>query len=495
MTFSGNILAVDVGSSSIRCSVYSESGDLVEGTASSHSHAFEQGPDGTAVLDAEELSGLLFYTIDETLARAGRAGVDIAAVATSTFWHGLLGVDRRGRPTTPIFTWADRRAADAARDLRQTLDEAVIHRRTGAVLHSSFWPAKLLWLSRAFPDAFSRSARFLSPDEYIQLRLFGEARVGTSMASGTGLFQQDQRTWDEDLLMALPVDVGSLSPISDEPLVGLGGALATRWPELRDVPWFPASGDGACSNVGSGCTTRERLALMVGTSGAMRILWEAGSAEVPEDLWCYRADARRFVAGGALSDGGNLVAWLRETLRLPGETETEEKLSRMEPDVHGLTFLPLLAGERGPSWADEANGTVSGLSLSTSPVEILRAAMEAIALRFVLIAEGLNAAFPEGAGRREIVATGGGLLGSPTWVQIMADALGRAVTLSGVKEASGRGAALLVSEALGGPRIEEVEAPLGETYQPDEDRHATYRRALERQRKLYDAVMERDRST
>ena len=35
----------------------------------------------------------------------------------------------------------------------------------------------------------------------------------------------------------------------------------------------------------------------------MRILWKADSVEVPESLWLYRADARRFVAGGALFAG------------------------------------------------------------------------------------------------------------------------------------------------------------------------------------------------
>ena len=487
MTFSGNILAVDVGSSSVRCSVYRGTGVLVEGASSAHGHSFRQCPDGTAILDAEALAGLVFRTVDETLSMSGGVEGGISGVAMSTFWHGMLGVDARGRPTTPIFTWADRRAATTARELKQSLDEKAVHRRTGSVLHSSYWPAKLLWLSRTDPEAFSRTERFLSPGEYLHLKLFKRAGVGTSMASGTGLFDQNRRAYDGELLAALPIDEGRLSPVSDEPSVGLGGEWARRWPALREVPWFPAVGDGACSNVGSGCATQGRLALMVGTSGAMRVLWEADSAEVPEGLWMYRADARRFVSGGALSDGGNLVEWLRGTLRLPDEGETERLLSRMKPDTHGLTFLPLLAGERGPGWADEANGTIAGLSLGTTPVEILRAAMEAVALRFALIAGRLDAAFPEG--NREVIATGGGLLGSPTWVRIMADALGRPVKISGVREASSRGAALLAAQALGGPKVEEVAAPLGETYQPDEGRHGIYRRALERQGELYDAVM------
>ena len=314
------------------------------------------------------------------------------------------------------------------------------------------------WASCATPGAFEKTERWVSPADYFYARFFGEPyQVGTSMASGTGLFDQNRREWDRKTLEALPAEESQLSAISDEPRRGLAREWAERWPALREVPWLPAVGDGACSNVGSGCTGSDRLALMVGTSGAMRVLWKAESVEIPDGPWCYRADAERYVMGGALSDGGNLIEWLRNTLRLPDPEKTEEMLSDMEPDSHGLTFLPLLAGERGPGWADRANGTVSGLSMSSKPVEILRAAMEAVAFRFAIIAEMLDTASP---GEKEVVASGGGLLNSPTWTRIMADTLGRPVTLSGVKEASSRGAALIALEALGGPEIEAADDQL-----------------------------------
>jgi gluconokinase len=481
---SARILAVDVGSSSVRAELYDASGTREEGTETKLDYALEYTPEGGVAVDADELLDLIVRAIDGTLQRAGEAS--ISGVAASTFWHSVLGLDREGRPTTPVLYWADRRGAGAARELRGGLDEAAVHRRTGCVLHSSYWPAKLLWLSRERTGDFERTERWVSPADYFYERFFGRTHVGTSMASATGLFDQNLRRWDGEVIEALPVEQTQLSPISNEPLRGLQDEWARRWPALRDVPWFPAAGDGACSNVGSGCTRSDRLALMVGTSGAMRVLWKADSVEIPDGPWCYRADDKRFVMGGALSDGGNLVAWLRETLRLPEPEETERLLAEMEPGAHGLTFLPLLAGERGPGWADEANGTVAGLSMSSTPVEILRAAMEAVALRFALIAEIIEEASP---GEKEVIATGGGLLGSPTWTGIMADALGRPVTTSGIQEASSRGAALLALERLGELEIEEATAPLGETFQPDPERHEIYLKALTRQRRLYEAVL------
>ena len=76
-------------------------------------------------------------------------------------------------------------------------------------------------------------------------------------------------------------------------------------------------GDGAVSNVGSGCVTRERMALMVGTSAALRVAWCGERTEIPWGAWCYRVDEQRFVLGCADSNGGNLFAWLNDTLRLP----------------------------------------------------------------------------------------------------------------------------------------------------------------------------------
>ncbi|MBA2713003.1 MAG: gluconokinase [Rubrobacteraceae bacterium] len=479
------VLSVDVGSSSVRAGLYDGSGDDVEGTEVKLDYEFEYTADGGASKDAGELFDLVARAVDGALSRAGCGA--ISGVAMSTFWHSVLGVDRDGRPMTPILTWADRRAAAVAPDLRERLDEGAVHRRTGCVLHSSYWPAKLLWLSRTMPEAFEKAERFVSPADYFYARFFGEPyQVGTSMASATGLFDQNGLSWDCQTLDALPVEEAQLASISDEPRSGLAGAWADRWPALRDVPWFPAVGDGACSNVGSGCTSSDRLALMVGTSGAMRVLWKAESVEIPEGPWCYRADAERYVMGGALSDGGNLIEWLRNTLRLPDPADTERLLSSIEPDSHGLTFLPLFAGERGPGWADLANGTIAGLSMSNEPIEILRAAMEAVAFRFAMIAQMLETASP---GEKEVIASGGGLLHSPTWTRIMADTLGRPVTVSGVNEASSRGAALISLEALGGPEIDAAEAPLGETYEPDPDRHELYRKALERQRRLYEAVL------
>lgn len=476
------ILAIDAGTSSVRTALYDARARLVEPFVVRRPYHPETTHDGGVFVDPDQLVDLVASAIDEILRGLSHP---IGAVACDTFWHSLLGVDERGMPLTPILTWADTRSANAARELRCTLDERAVHARTGAVLYSSYLPAKLLWLSRDQPEVFQRVAYWMSFGEYLYLRLFGERRVSVSMASGTGLFDQNTCVWDEQLLEVLPIREEQLSPITDFDAVmcGLSEPYRSRWPVLANVPWYLALGDGACSNVGSGGTSPQWLVAMIGTSGALRVVRAESRVDVPPGLWTYRVDRRRFVQGGALSDGGNVYAWLDQTLRLGSPGVVERAIATIAPDSHGLTVLPFLAGERSPEWNSAAKAAFVGIGLDTDAVEIVRASLEAVAYRFGIIYDILRGSIVDMKG---IIATGAGLLKSPTWMHIMSDVLGQTLIASTVEEASSRGAALLVLESLGAfPDISAAPVPLGAHYDPNPDHTAIYRAAMRRQQELY----------
>ncbi|HET7875544.1 MAG TPA: gluconokinase, partial [Methylomirabilota bacterium] len=426
--------------------------------------------------------------VDNCLAGCGRRARDIGAAGASVFWHSLLGLDPGGAPLTPVLTWADTRSAGAAAELRERLDPGQVHARTGAPLHSTFFPAKLGWLCRSQPDLFGRAARWCGFAEYLLERLTGAWRASVSMASGTGLMDQAAAAWDRPLLDALGLDPGRLPPIDDAPAPGLAEPFQSRWPALAHVPWYPAWGDGACSNIGSECTGPERVALNLGTSSALRLVSPDGDRPgfgPPPGLWRYRVDARRSLVGGATSEGGNVVAWCRGVLRLPPDAEAVERaVAAVGADSHGLTALPFLAGERSPGWRADARGAVVGLSLGTTPAAVLRAMMEAVAYRLALIHERLA---PLADPRHRVIASGGALHASPAWAEIVADVLGAPLELCPEPEASARGAALLALERLGAAAPPPL--PPGPTVTPDPRRHALYRAALNRQRGLYDTVV------
>src|SRR5690606_1287356 len=90
-------------------------------------------------------------------------------------------------PTTPLVTWADSGAFPDARPLESRFPRSDVHRRTGCRFHSSYWPAKLLWLQRNDPVTFDRTVRWVSFSDYLAWRFHGELVSSISMASGTGL--------------------------------------------------------------------------------------------------------------------------------------------------------------------------------------------------------------------------------------------------------------------------------------------------------------------
>jgi gluconokinase len=437
------VLALDVGTSSVRAHRFDETAE-------------ERGEPVRREYPGESDPVRLGAAVRETIDEAGAVGVD--AVGASCFGHSLLALDERGRPLTPVLGWRDTRSAAAAEWLSRRLDPVAVQARTGCHLHTSFWPAKLAWLAQEQPEVFRAARRFVSFADYLYAQLLGaEVQTSISMASASGLVDLDTRAWDQELLNVLDLGPERLPEIGDAPHLG----------------WSPAVFDGACSNVGVGCITRTRAALTVGTSGALRLLYESERPQPRPGLFLYLLDERRVVEGGALSDGGNLYHWLERTL-----ASSDGSLADRDPDSHGLTFLTLLGGERSPGWHPQAKGALHGLTLDTTPLDLQQAGLEGVAFRFAEAAELM----PE---IEEVVLTGGALLKNDDWVQIMADVLGRPVAVSDVKEGSLRGAAVLTLERLG---ISPPPAPIGRVVEPRSERSDAYRVARERQQWLYDAV-------
>ncbi len=487
-------LAIDVGSSSVRCLLYDRSGDQIAESEVQLAYTQRMTPGGGSESDPGELLDLVTRCIDGVAENTAFKNAPIAAVGMTSFWHGLMGIDRKGEPCTPVYMWSDKRSGDDALALANEVDVREVHQRTGCRVHSSYWPAKIRWLRRTQPETLARVQTWASVTDYLHQEFFGPLATSISMASGTGLLNGRTLDWDAGMLDALDLDPEQLPEIRDRSLAyeGLDEPFATRWPALANIPWFPAIGDGAAANVGAGCVGDDRIAMTIGTSAAMRLIVAEGDdrqppSVLPHRVWRYRLDRDHQVLGGALSNGGNVTGWFASHLAQGDFEELTSAAARVEPDGHGLTVLPLLAGERSPSWHENATGTISGLRLSTTVGDLFRATLEATAYRMAAIYDDLRLlAAPD----HEIHANGAAVLASPLWLQIIADTLDHQLdAVDAEAEASARGAALCALESLGVlSSLRDIDHEVSVSYFPEPDAHARYLAARDRQSALEAAI-------
>jgi len=476
MVSSSLIVALDIGTSSARALCFDLSGAQV-GAIAQIPYSQTTTDDGGVECDALMLLGLVEHCLHTVL---GSVEGEVVAVATSCFMHSLMCVDANGLPRSGVLSWADNRSRAHVGVLRELLDEDAARARTGCPFHTSYWPAKLLWLRDVQPALFDANRSWMSFGEFLARRWCQETRVSFSMASGTGLFNGEHCDWDDETLARLPIQRAQLSsPCDFDQPLSISEEFQSQFPRLKGAKMFPALGDGACSNIGGGGRDASTMALNAGTSGALRVVLPGFTGAPPRGLWRYRVDRNRALVGGAISNVGNALAWARSVLNLPDDWETE--VGAMQPNAHGLSVLPFLAGERAPIWNPNVHFALAGATLHTSPVQMMRAIMEGAVLRYRVVFDLLRPLAP-GA---QIVFSGGALEHVPVWQTMLCDALGQSLCASKESEASARGAALLALEAMG-MKVEEgaLASECGAVREPNLAHTALYERALETQHAL-----------
>jgi gluconokinase len=484
------VVALDIGSSSVRAIAFDIAGKPLFDSQIKYTQRTSHN--GGVEIDAEELLSHTVVCIIGLLRKAGAARKRFVGVGISCFWHSLLGVGANGKASTPVYSWADTRAAIEVPKLREIFNDELYHHKTGCELHPCFWPAKLLWLRSTQPDLVNKVTIWMGYGEYLIHRLFGVHQSSLSMASGTGLFNQQNAGWDQDILDSLQLDPRTLSDLHDQgPLKGITSEFKEKLGPLSGLPWFPAVGDGACSNIGSGAYDDRRLALNVGTSAALRLVTAAPVGEnltITKGLFCYRVDSENVVYGGAFANGGNVYAWLKHQFQWGDDADFSKAVARIKPDGHGLTVLPFWAGERSPGWHSTARAAVLGMNLHSTSADIVRASLESCAYTFDDVRLKLIERFPHA---EEIIISGGGIASDPLFAQIVCDIFGVPLKTNGVAEATSLGAAFLAFRDLKIiKKWSDIKYPRARTYRPNLKNHDAYAAGLSRFQDYYHRLVE-----
>ncbi len=477
------VLAIDIGTSSVRAILYDATGRPVDGRHAQIAYEIETGHDGRSSFDANELRRLTETVIDEVCGHLGDEA--ITAVGISCFWHSLVGLDESGTPLTPVYYWGDNRSVDQVDQLRNALDQHTWRARSGCLFHSSYWPAKLLWLAQTNPDIFGQVRHWTAPSGVLSRAWLDSDALSLGMASGTGMVDLATGQWITEFGAVLHIDPATLPPIidRDEP-AHLKGSYAARWPQLAGARWYPALGDGACAAIGSGSTDATRIGMTLGSSGATRAPVPAPLGAYPplhDGLWIYRIDRQTALYGAAISNGGLMLDWTLALLDDP-EGTLREAAAELPPASHGLAILPFLSAERAPIWNDRARGVISGLSLATTRAEVLLAATESVAFQLAETCDFVRAISPDDA---VIIANGAALLKSDLMMQIVTDTLDAPIlALDPDLESAARGAAILALSSLD-PTLVPFDPIAGARITtPDPTRVAIYAEARQRQNAL-----------
>ncbi|CAM5286207.1 Xylulose kinase [Streptomyces avidinii] len=294
---------------------------------------------------------------------AGRA----AAISIAGQQHGLVTLDRAGRPVRPALLWNDVRSAPQSERLIERLGgPAAWAERIGSVPGPAFTVAKWAWLAEHEPEAARATAAVRLPHDYLTERLTGRGTTDRGDASGTGWWAAPTEAYDEQVL-----ELAGLSPALLPEVVRPREAAGTlrdtgELPLARGVLVAAGTGDNAAAALGLGLRPGGPPVLSLGTSGTAF----AVSARRP-------ADPTGTVAGFADARGD----WLPLACTLNCTLAVDRFAALLGRDREAVeaggdvVVLPFLDGERTPH-APHASGLLYGLRHDTAPGQVLQAAYD-----------------------------------------------------------------------------------------------------------------------
>jgi gluconokinase len=483
------VVGVDIGTTSTKAIAYDVSGRVV----ASHAVAcpLREPRPGYAEQDPQEILTAVLQTISRI---AARCGGQVRALSFSSAMHGLIGLDSHGSPLTPVITWADQRASAQAERMHTSAGGLALHRRTGTPLHASAPLPKLAWFGEEEPELAARVRYWAGIKDYVLSQLTGVLVTDHSMASATGLLDIHQLRWDPEGLQLAGISADQLPELvpTTTVLPGLLESTARAAGLAPTTPLVVGAGDGPLASLGLGAVRPGTAACSIGTSGALRVTVEYPVVDEKGRTFCYALTDRRWVTGGAISNGGLVLDWCGDALAPePGGQRADELLRQaadMPPGCGGLIMLPYLHSERAPHWTSLPRGAYIGLTSEHRRGHLIRAALEGVCQQLRLVLESVCASGNE---VHAIRATGG-FARSALWRHMLADVLAMPVGFARSHEASSFGAALLGMQALG--LIDSLDAAaslveIHETIVPDpaaQQAYASLRPVFEA---LYDALI------
>jgi glycerol kinase len=427
------VAAIDQGTTSTRCLVVADDGAAE--LAGSRTHAQWYPASGWVEHDPEEL----LTNIRAVLAAAG----PVDAIALANQGESCLAWDAvTGAPLSNVIVWQDARTADELAGLGAAV-QARSQAISGLPLDPYFSASKLGWLMRESPVVKAahaqRRLRLGTTDAFFLERLTGTFATDVATASRSGLLDLATLTWSADLCALHGVPIEALPPIR---------AVDAGFGAVDGVPIKASIVDQQAALYGHGCRAPGEVKITFGTGAFLLAITGAQRPTLdgllPTIAWQRVGEGPVFALEGGVYDAGAALEWLRRLglYQHPQELDGFEGPSALS---RGLVFVPALSGLAAPYWDRHAAPLFIGMDAATDRRDMVRAALEGIALLTV----GLIEPAATYAGAITTLSIDGGLSQSRYFAGFLAAASRRTVLVPTLHEMTALGLAELCGLEVG----------------------------------------------
>ena len=424
------ILTVDVGTSSTKTSLWTETGQLVAHATSAYD--LQRSEPLWAEIDGDVWWQAVCDTIRTVLMASEVDPASIAGIGVDGVGWTLIPVDREGDPLHPAMIWLDRRAEQETNWLRSLPEAEHLVNLNANPIDAAYITPKLIWLRKNHPDIFHSAYKFLEATGFIVFQFTGKFVCDYTQAYGYHFFDIRNEKWDQHAAQVIGVSLEKMPQlVGSTEIIGAVTEKAAQQTWLKPgTPLIAGCLDAAVGALGSGVKKAGQTNEQGGQAGGVGISLDHIVVE-PRLIFSHHVIPGQYLLQAGTVGGGSL-GWFRDQFGHPevdmanllGLNPFElfsQQVEKSKPGANGLIFLPYMAGERTPLWSSIARGVFFGLSYKTTRADILRAIMEGCAYA---VYDNLQIAAVHGATVDEFLGSGGATQ-SGVWCQIKADVYGK----------------------------------------------------------------------
>lgn len=441
------LLGIDLGTSSLKGSVYSTDGKLLKTSSSAYDLIIPKK--GFSEQDPAEWIRAFKEVFHDLRKEIEDFDKNLEALSFSGQMHSLVLLDEDNKVLRNAILWNDVRSSEECRQIMGDFSKELLAITKNVALEGFTLP-KILWVKENEPEIWAKVKHILLPKDYLRLWLTGNHNMDYSDAAGTLLLDIDKKVWSNEIIQKYDIDK-SILPDLVESIAYVGDIKESVKEELgleADVKVFAGAADNAASAVGAGITSYDKGMISIGTSGVLLANKRKLTHKEDGSVHTFNhAIPDSYYSMGVTLAAGKSLDWFKSTFA-PNLTFDDflKGIENVQAGSEGLLFTPYIQGERTPYNDSSIRASFVGMDISHKLVHFARAVIEGITYSLRDCLELIDNS--ENKKIEKLVSVGGGAK-NKTWLQIQADILNRDIVTLEIENGPSTGAAMLAAVGMG----------------------------------------------